>query len=65
MSPVEFDHQLQKRLLKFRMVLNRSAQRMNHTGAALQRAATDARKTELRLAASTNRLANCMRENNL
>ena len=62
MSPLEFDVQLNKRLLRFRQTLNRTAQCMNHNAAALLRMSTDSRKSQLRLAAATNRLANCMRE---
>lgn len=65
MNPFEFDDTLTKRLLKLRQTLNRSAQCMNHNSLALARMYRDSRKSQLRLEAATNRLANCLRAHNL
>lgn len=61
MSPLEFDHELRKRLLTLRFNLNRSAQCMNLHNIALENALVAAIKSSLRLEASTERLRNCMR----
>ncbi|HYC01591.1 MAG TPA: hypothetical protein VEC57_20840 [Candidatus Limnocylindrales bacterium] len=60
MTPLEFDHQLRKRLLSFRQTLNRSAQCMNMASDALGRALVASKKSTLRLQASTVRLVRCM-----
>lgn len=65
MTPFDFDHELRKRVLRLRQSLNRRREVMNHCAAALESAANQARKSELRLAVSTARLANCMRAHGL
>jgi hypothetical protein len=65
MTPLEFDHQLRKRLLNFRQSLNRGAQCMNMSSDALERALIASRKSSLRLEASTMRLQRCLEANNL
>jgi predicted kinase len=60
MSPLEFAHQLNVRLLALRFSVDDMRKRMNGHSAALARAKLASRKSELRLQASMARLARCM-----
>lgn len=65
MTPMEFDHQLRRRLLNFRWSLNRQAGSMNHSANGLGKALVANAKSQLKLQASTARLQRCMELNGL
>ncbi len=61
MSPLEFDHQLRKRVLRLRQVLNRTGQCWNNQNDYMRKLLVASVKSSLRLEASSKRLANCLR----
>lgn len=63
MKALEFAHELNCRLLKFRFVLNRSAQCMNLHDNAIQITLANLRKSQAKLQASTERMERCFMAN--
>ena len=60
MTHTQFSHALNAKCLRFRFALNKAAQCMNMSNDALQRAIVAARKSQARLQASSERLAQAM-----